>query len=390
MIAMQEAPTSKEEFAGLTDQQADRDLRKRLVVELAVIVVVFGGFGAWSATTVLSGAIIAPGSIVVENNSKKVEHPSGGTVGAILVHNGDRVKAGDVLVRLDDTQARSSLAIIDSQLRELTARKARLTAERDGLEAVEFPRGFEEASAEAKPIAAGERRLFAARRESAASRRRQLEEQIGELEQEIRGLKGQVDAKAEELALISDDLQRLDKLFKKGLTEINRVIVARREKARTGGEHGMLVSQIARARGLIAEKIIEITQIDEERSSEAQKEIRDIEAQVAELHERRIAADDVLRLIEPQGAPGRHRQRARHPHRRRRYARRRSRDDHRAERRSAGGRGPYIADRHRPGVHRRQQAVLRFAAFNQQTTPDSLRRRFHMSPPMWRAIPRPA
>ena len=75
--------------------------------------VVFGGFGAWSATTVLSGAIIAPGSIVVENNSKKVEHPSGGTVGAILVHNGDRVKAGDVLVRLDDTQARSSLAIIE-------------------------------------------------------------------------------------------------------------------------------------------------------------------------------------------------------------------------------------------------------------------------------------
>ncbi len=98
--------------------------------------------GVWAATTPIAGAVIASGLVVVENNIKKVQHPSGGIVAEILVKNGDRVSAGDVVLRLDETQARANLGIIASQLVQLTGRKARLEAERDQADAIRFPVGF--------------------------------------------------------------------------------------------------------------------------------------------------------------------------------------------------------------------------------------------------------
>ncbi len=90
-----------------------------------------GGVGGWAATTELSGAVIAPGTIVVESNVKKVQHPTGGVVGEILVKEGGEVEAGQVVLRLDDTVTRATLGVVRSQLDELTAREARLLAERD-------------------------------------------------------------------------------------------------------------------------------------------------------------------------------------------------------------------------------------------------------------------
>ena len=87
----------------------------------------------------ISGALIAPGTVVVDSNIKKVQHPTGGVVGQLLVHDGDHVKAGDLLVRLDDTVTRANLAIVTKALTELDARKARLEAERDGTETIKFP-----------------------------------------------------------------------------------------------------------------------------------------------------------------------------------------------------------------------------------------------------------
>ena len=86
----------------------------------------------WATTTEISGALIAPGTVVVDSNIKKVQHPTGGVVGELLVNDGDRVKAGDLLVRLDDTVTKANLAIVTKTLTELYARKARLSAERDG------------------------------------------------------------------------------------------------------------------------------------------------------------------------------------------------------------------------------------------------------------------
>ena len=96
----------------------------------------------WGGVATLSGAVVAPGIVVVDGNSKKIQHPQGGVIGQILVRDGSRVSAGDLLIKLDDTQLRASLGVVTSQLTELTGRKARLTAERDEQNDLEFPRGF--------------------------------------------------------------------------------------------------------------------------------------------------------------------------------------------------------------------------------------------------------
>jgi HlyD family secretion protein len=115
-------------------------IRLHLIIGLAVVVVLAGGIGGWAATAQISGALIAPGAVVVESNVKKVQHPTGGVVGEVLVRDGDLVKAGDVVVRLDDTVTKASLAIVTKNLDGLWARAARLEAEQQGLDKVTFPR----------------------------------------------------------------------------------------------------------------------------------------------------------------------------------------------------------------------------------------------------------
>ena len=109
--------------------------RHLLTGALIVLLLAFGA-GGWAATTQIAGALIAQGSVVVDLNVKKVQHPTGGVVGKLNVQDGDRVKAGDILVQLDDTITRANLAIVTKGLDELAARKARLEAERDGADAI--------------------------------------------------------------------------------------------------------------------------------------------------------------------------------------------------------------------------------------------------------------
>ena len=124
---------------GPNDGSSFSSIRRNLRAGLIVVLVLGGGVGGWAATTQLSGALIAQGSVVVDSNVKKVQHPTGGIVGELLVHDGDHVKAGDVLVRLDETVLRANLAIVTKGLNELMARKARLEAERDGADQITFP-----------------------------------------------------------------------------------------------------------------------------------------------------------------------------------------------------------------------------------------------------------
>src|SRR5262245_32054679 len=117
-------------------------IRRHMLAGVAIVGVLVVGVGGWAATAEISGALIAPGSVVVDSNVKKVQHPTGGVVGEVKVQDGDRVKSGDVVVRLDETVTRANLAIVLKGLNELTARKARLEAERDGLEALPVPKEF--------------------------------------------------------------------------------------------------------------------------------------------------------------------------------------------------------------------------------------------------------
>ncbi len=278
-------------------QQAASQLGARLrlgaATSAALLLAIFG----WGSIAKLSGAVVAPGLVVIDSNSKKVQHQQGGIVGEILVKNGARVAAGDPLIRLDATQTRASLAIINSQLTELLGRKARLAAERDDHAVISFPTDYE-GSPEMTRVMAGEVRLFEARRAAANGQKAQLGERIKQSEEEIKGLEVQNKAKSRELELIHEEFNRINDLFKRKLMPVNRVLSIQRDEARIGGEVGTLVSQIAKLGGQMAESRLQIIAVDQNKFSDAQKELRDLEGRVAELQERKVAAEDQLRRVE--------------------------------------------------------------------------------------------
>jgi HlyD family secretion protein len=272
-------------------------LAVRLAVGLGLIATLFASFGVWAATTPISGAVIASGIVVVESNIKKVQHPAGGIVSAIYVKNGDRVVAGDTLVSLDETQARANLGIVSSQLVQLIGRKARLEAERNKAATIKFPADFLTMSEDAAEIAEGETRLFAARSAGTKGQIAQMKERVGQLRQEIKGLSAQRDAKEQEVELMTDELERLETMRKKDLVPATRTLAAQRDLTRLKGEWGALLAQIARAQGQISETELQIIGIEQTLQTEVSKELREIEGRIAELLERRIAADDLLKRI---------------------------------------------------------------------------------------------
>jgi len=273
-------------------------VRSHVVFATFVMAMLGFGVGGWAATANLSGAVIAPGTFVVERNVKKVQHSYGGIVSEIAVKNGDRVKSGDILLRLDATQIRAEMGVITSQQTELEARRIRLSAERDNLDVMPTVRTTMDDSPEFKISLAGETRLFEDSKRSRENQKQQLLLRIEQLKEEIVGLSAQRDAKAGELKLIRQELEQVALLHQKGLTPVTRVYAMEREEKRLSGEHGGLVAQIARANGQISEIHVQIIMIDENSRVQAQRELRAIEAKLSELVEREVAANDKLQRVE--------------------------------------------------------------------------------------------
>ena len=280
---------------------AQPSIRRHIFAGLVVIGVLVLGFGGWAGTTQLSGALIAPGQIVVDSNVKKVQHPTGGIVGEVRVREGDSVKVGDVVVRLDDTVTRAALSIVTRGLNELNARKARLEAERDGIAEIEFPKSILEGAAadpEVRKIMDAEKKLFELRRTARAGQKSQLRQRIGQLQEEITGHTAQRNAKQKEVELIERELAGVRDLFNKNLIQINRLTQLEREATRLEGERGLLVATTAQTKGKINELELQIIQIDQDLSSEVAKEMREIDGKIGEFVERKVTAEDQLRRID--------------------------------------------------------------------------------------------
>ena len=267
---------------------------------MAVFALLATGVGGWAGTTPISGALIASGSIVVDSNVKKVQHPTGGVIGELLVRDGDRVKASDIVARLDQTVTRANLAIIVRGLDEFTARKARLAAERDGAEAITFPQSLLARAHEPDiaQILEGERRLFELRRSARSGQKAQLRQQAGQLEEEIVGLSAQQKAKVREITLINRELEGVRDLFRQNLVPLTRLTQLEREATRLDGEQAQLVAAVAQAKVKIAEIELKIIQIDVDLSSEVAKELREIDGKIGEFVERRISAEDQLQRVD--------------------------------------------------------------------------------------------
>lgn len=345
--------------------------RKPLMIGMVACFVLVFGIGGWAATTQLSGAVIASGKLVTDTNVKKVQHPTGGVVGELLVKEGDRVKQGDVVVRLDGTQAKANLGIVTKALEEMAARQARFEAERDNTKTVDFPADLMSRAndPEIARLMSGEQRLFEMRRTARDGQKAQLKEQIQQLNLQIEGTQAQEVAKGKEIKLVGQELEGVRMLWKQNLVPISRVTTLERDAARMEGERSALVASLAQSRGRIAELELKIHQIDQDLATEVGKEMAEIRAKKSEMTERRISADDQLKridLVSPQD--GRVFQRNVH---------------------TVGGvvqageplmlivpdSDSLIVDAKVPPqdidqIHIGQHAVLRFAAFNQRTTPE--------------------
>jgi membrane fusion protein, type I secretion system len=281
-------------------RSARSSLRRHLGLGLGAAIVLAGGIGGWAATAEIAGAVIAPGSLVVDSNVKKVQHPTGGVVGELHVRDGDQVNTGALLVRLDETVTRANLAIVRKSLDELAARQTRLEAERDGDEKLIFPEELLARSADPAVLRllAGEGRFFELRRAARAGQKAQLKERILQIEEQMRGLDEQIVAKASEIELINQELKGVRELWRKNLVPITRVMTLEREATRLRGERGALVASIAQAKGKISETQLQVLQIDQDLRSEVSKELAEIRAKTSELIEKRVTAEDQLKRID--------------------------------------------------------------------------------------------
>jgi HlyD family secretion protein len=277
-----------------------RSIRRHLVAGVALIALLAGGIGGWAATTELAGAVIALGSIVVDSNVKKVQHPTGGIVGELRVRDGAPVRAGDVVMRLDDTVTRANLAIVVKGLDEYTARKARLESERDGAGAIRFPADLlaRRNEPDVLHLLAGETKLFELRRSARVGQKAQLRQRIEQLQEEIRGDTAQQAAKTQEITLIDQELVGVKQLFAKNLIQMTRLTALEREKARLDGERAQLSAATAQVKGKIAEIELQIIQVDQDLSSDVAKELRETEGKIGEFVERKITAEDQLKRID--------------------------------------------------------------------------------------------
>jgi HlyD family secretion protein len=281
--------------------EARSSVQRHLRLALAVSVFLVVGFGGWVCLTEIAGAVIAPGQLVVESDVKKVQHPNGGVISELRVREGSRVKAGDVLVRLDETQTRANLDIVLKALDELEARRARAEAERDGTAAVAFPAALLDRARHDRTVASlieGERRLFSARTSGREGQKAQLRERVAQLRQEIAGLTEQAAAKSREIALITTELKGVRELYAKNLIPYSRLTALERDAARLEGERGQLVAATASTKGKITETELQILQIDGDMRTDVGKDLSDIRAKWSELVEKRVAAEDQLKRVD--------------------------------------------------------------------------------------------
>jgi HlyD family secretion protein len=275
-------------------------IRRHLIVGLAVVVLLAGGLGGWASTAQISGALIAPGSIVVESSVKKVQHPTGGVVGEVRARDGDVVKAGDVVVRLDDTVTKASLAIVTKNLDGLLARAARLEAEQRGLDKIVFPKTLLDRAddPEVKTVLASETKLFEVRVNGRTGQKAQLRERVTQLNEEIEGLTAQEKAKDQEIALVEKELVGVRDLYEKHLVQLTRLTTLERDLARLSGERAQYIASRAQAKGKITETELQIIQVDKDLVSDVSKDLRETNDKIGEFVERKVTAEDQLRRVD--------------------------------------------------------------------------------------------
>ena len=264
-------------------------VRRGLVLGFVALGILCGGLFGWGAFASLSGAVIATGRVEAEGGDRAVEHVDGGAVAAIPARNGDRVAAGEVLVRIDGALLRSEASVLEAELFDLVARRNRLEAEFRDAEDIRWDPVLTSAVETDPAVRAavdGHRRLFAARLATRAGFVTQLRERIDQTRRQIAGFEAQGQAVSRQLRLLGEELEAQRSLLEKGLTRKPVVLALEREMAALEGQAGDIAARVAAALGRIAELETQILQIGSRRIEEAETETREVQARENAVRER--------------------------------------------------------------------------------------------------------
>jgi HlyD family type I secretion membrane fusion protein len=285
-----------EDALSLSPAQIHAGTWRRVVLGAGVVVLLFGGGGLWMATAPLNAAATAPGMVSADSQNKTIQHLEGGIIKAIMVEEGTKVDTGQVLVQLDDTRANASFQLVVGQLWAALALDARLAAERDGSAGVTFAPELlarRDDPAIAKIIQT-QVQIFEARRDSLAGEAAILRQRVSEYREEVAGLQAQAVAIEQQIALIAVEMKDITGLVEKGLAPKPRLLALQRNASQLEGQKGQAAAQIARSRQNIGELTLQIEQLSAERLNEVVDGLRDVEGQIADLQQNRLAAEDTM------------------------------------------------------------------------------------------------
>lgn len=283
-------------FAAQVLLRHETELKTALRVLIASVVIA----GIWAAMVPISGAVVLPGTLVVESHVKKIQHPTGGVLAEIDVEDGTHVNTGTLLARLDQTQLQANQRIIADQLDQTRARIGRLLSERDGLTDVQTPPQLAGRIRDPSvaSLMASEISLFNARSTARQSQKELHESNIHQFEEQIRGFDAEIKSKSSQLDLIASELTGVQELYAKGLVPLTRMTTLQRDAARLDGERAQLTATIAETKAKIGQARLQIVKIDQDFRSEVMKDLRESQDKEAELNEKNVAAKDQLDRVE--------------------------------------------------------------------------------------------
>lgn len=263
----------------------DRPIRR---LGYLMILIVFGGFGAWSYLAPLGSAVLATGTVTVEGYRKTVQHLEGGIVKALHVRDGDNVTKGQVLVELDDTSTRAQLETLRGQLFSALAREARLIAERDGKASVTYPAELKKVSTEPRvqENIRVQDQSFAVRKQSRNGEIAIFKEQRQQLLAKIEGIKAQSNSRSNLSSSINKELIDFRAMLKEGYIEKQKVTELERRLVESEGDKGDFVANIATSQTQISEISLKILQIEKDFQREVVEELSKVQTELSELHEK--------------------------------------------------------------------------------------------------------
>ncbi len=286
-------PSKRKDFIDLPKHPGTEKTSR---VGLIVLVVFVGGFLGWATFVPLESGAVASGKIVVDTNRKTVQHLEGGIVNAIFVKDGSKVKAGDKLIQLDQTQTEANLKLLKEQTNLLLARKAALEATRDKLDHVVFPQRLieQENDPEVKLEMKNEVDLFESRKNTLADGIDTIRVKIDQIKNEIVSLQAQVKSNGDQLALVNEELKSWEALEKTNYIDKPKVLSLKRDATKLEGDKNEQLALIARAEQRISEAQLEITNLIDTKENEVLKQLEETQFNLVTNLEKETAAQDVL------------------------------------------------------------------------------------------------